>query len=359
MSFSVLLLPYFLKVSLKKYELIAVSLSLFFLSVTFTIGLVKGGVFSFRVVELAVYFPIIFLSANTLVLLILKNYSAASIYIILINSILFNSVFVIFLNLGVLDVVGFYNFVHIDPKVFTYPIQRYPGFAYDSFSYLSALNAFGLCLLLDCSFKRIIKSRLYISVSIIIIAASIVLSGRVGIVIVLLYLFSRLLTFNLSAMKNILIMGIAFFSLTLLDWGSYEWYKDWSFSFLRRIFSGSSQIDSSVSGIVSHHIFLPERLLIGDSIKFSDVKSDLGIVRMINSSGFVGAILYSLYFLFLFVIAVISRSFIAIFFVVMLFLLNFKDVYFVSPYGFNFFLMVVLLSKFLLSQRKENKDAYS
>ena len=318
--------------------------SISFLAV-FIVGIFNGGEYSLRVLFLVFIFIFIYFSAKQILYFCLNsNIGLNQFYLIMINTILINSVLIILLNIGLIDPNVFYSYIETSPTVFTYPIKRYPGLVFDAFSYLSVLNAFTLCLLLDLYFKQKIKSNTYFLISFFVIFIALVLTGRSGILILILFFVFMQTNFNLRVFKITIFMSLIIVGVTLFPWGDFEWIKSWAFNFIINLVLGAEHIDSSVTGVQSL-IFYPENIWLGDSTPFIQVKSDLGIIRFFNSLGLLGSSVLLLYYTFLFLLALRTSDKLSIFLVVMLFLLNFKDVYFVSPYGVTFFVLFIVLGR--------------
>ncbi|MEZ9823263.1 hypothetical protein AB4238_22010 [Shewanella sp. 10N.286.45.A1] len=306
------------------------------------VGFISDSKFSLRIVFVYLFAPFIFLSAKIFVVFcIKKNISSTNIYSIVVNVIFVNSLFVLLLNLNVINADLFYSVIHTNPLVFDYPITRYPGFAYDAFSYLSVLNAFGLCLLLQLH----LSSKLDISVSFIIkfviIMAAMIFTGRAGILVIVLFTLYQSINFVYKKPRLVLAL-LTMTSLSLfISWGEYDWLKDWAFGFIFNFINGNKVVDSSVTGVMSM-IFIPDNVIIGDEINFLSVQSDLGFVRVFSSLGFLGLFHMFTFFLLIFFSAIKYNNTFLLFLVLTIFMLNFKDIYLVSPYGHTFLMFLVL-----------------
>lgn len=335
---------YFYKVKVYKKEIIFIfSLATISYVVIILIGMFKGGDFSTRLLYLVPILVLIYYSSQYIIYYCNDNgMSKYELYNIIVNVLCFNSIVIIFLTLNVINSNVFYNIIYTNPLVFTYPILRYPGFTYDAFSYISVLTALTLLLNVYLYSNNKVSTVLFLfKFSLLFIA--IVLTGRMGLVVFFIGIIFIKINFKM-VMTLTFLFFIALMSFNY-NWGDFEWIKGWSFAFIGKILDGNfSSSDSSVSGVLSL-IFFPNNIIIGDNVSFLDVKSDLGIIRLINSNGFFGVFLFVIYIAsFVLVLIKNNANRFGFFLVFCLLFLNLKDVYIVSPYGITFFIMLFLIS---------------
>lgn len=314
-------------------------------------AVVGDGVLSLRVIQLAFYLPCLVFSSRYLAREIERCYPGKS-AVVVSNVVAFHSLLIIALNFGVLRSDVFYSIISVDPKVFSYPITRYPGFAFDAFSYVSVLHALGFCIMFERVLSaRTLAGRAYLIFAALIILISVVVSGRAGLVVVLLYFCFKCIQLDRRAVRYITFIVLFAFVSFLFDWGRHEWYKDWAFSFIISALSGGGVDDSSVRNLATH-VFLPENLILGDSTRFVDVPSDMGLVRIFVSLGVLGLALFVAYYSLFFYYALKAKYALGGFLAVTLLLLNFKDVYFISPYGHTFLVFFLCFGEYYHKARK-------
>ncbi|WP_340609342.1 hypothetical protein [Xenorhabdus bharatensis] len=337
---------YLLKYPKKRFSYPLLFLILASIVIVISIGLYKNNeeAISYRLIIL---FTLLFFIYYTSLYIVnkAKEYSIDQVAFEnkIINVIVLNSIIIIMLNLKLMNLDFFYSIIETNPRVFEYPIPRYPGFAFDAFSYVSVLHAFGLCLLIHNFLIEKINFSSFLFKGIIIFTA-IVLSGRAGILIVTLFFIMCSIKLRIRLLILISICAIGVLTLSYTDLGQYEWIKNWAFGFIKNLLARSDNIDSSVNGVINH-IFFPNNFIIGDKISFLSVNSDLGFIRLLVSSGIIGITLFLFYFLFLISLSYKSCDKLVLFFLLSILLLNCKDVYFISPYGVTFFLLFYILSK--------------
>lgn len=327
------------------------------LGTVYFIASIKGSEYSVRLLTLSIVLFFILYSAKYLVFEgIRSGVGQLGLYNIIINTVLFNSIFIILISLNLIDFTVFYSFIHTNPLVFTYPIPRYPGFAYDAFSYVSVLNAFALCLLLDCFFSKKINFNMIFSLKVTLLFVSLILSGRAGIVVVIIYFLFQLIKFEKRIIYFLIISFCILVFSYFINWGDYEWLKLWAFGFIINIVTGANAVDSSVSGVQSM-ILLPDNIWVGDSYDFLSVPSDLGFVRAFVSLGLFGIGIFGLFFGYLLYLSIKCKSSFGIFMVCSFLFLNFKDVYFIAPYGhfFMFFCIIYIENYKVNSSNKRTK----
>ncbi|WP_342651654.1 hypothetical protein NM449_07335 [Vibrio metschnikovii] len=331
-------------------------LCMFLLLFYFTaMGLFKNGIFNQRLLFVFSLNIVMFFLAKFIVYSILKNINELHLNRMVLYAITLNSCTILLLSIGLISDSVFYSFITTNPLVFEYPIPRYPGFTYDAFSYVSTLTAFGFIFIFRNYFSLKEMPLFNMIFYSIITLAAVVFSGRAGVALSLFYL---VLFFFISKgkLRNIKFLIVLFFIFSIfftINWGVHEWIKDWAFGFITHIFSGESikTSDSSITGVL-YSIFVPERIIFGDMISFSDVRSDLGFIRVFVSSGIIGLIItFSLFFLPYFFVAIKNRSPILFILTMSLFFLNFKDVYLVSPYG-HFMLLNLYFCYSIISKSK-------
>lgn len=310
------------------------------ISLSFVSFLVTG--LGERVFYLLVMSFALFYSAFWVVSFGLKFRTPDQLKLVLVNVISFNSLLIVLLNLRIINPDFFYSIVRTNPLVFDYPITRYPGLAYDAFSYVSTLSSFGLCLLFDLYSKKKVQIDSLLVLKAIILLASIVFSGRAGLLLLMLFVLFRLFPIIAVNVKFSVVSVCSLFIAFFVDWGQADWLKSWAFGFIFNAISGEVVLDSSVEGVKSM-IFYPDNLIFGDNVSFVDVKSDLGFIKLLNSMGLFGGLLLVVYFLFILVKGISLRSIYLVFLALSIVVLNMKDVYFISPYGHTFFIFALII----------------
>lgn len=236
------------------------------------------------------------------------------------------------------DIRIIYEFIAINPKVFDYPIPRYPGLVYDGFSYLSVFYSLLYLLSMQTWREKKISNTRFLFNSIVLLTA-ILTSGRFGILIALM---GSLVIFfsgrSIGLGRTLLVFLLVF--LTALVGIKYSptfyEYFIWNSVAILSLITGNFSADSTVSELIDNHFFL-----IGDS--FSDFlfgtfdfgfpggnySSDIGWVRIFNGFGVIGVIttLLSGWYI------CRKSKYLIIFFCVFIIAL-FKDWYFMFPYYF-------------------------
>lgn len=356
----IILLPlvFFWKLyKLQKTEFSLIISMIILIAFNIILGLLKSGEFNQRLIFIFTLNILIFFLSKLIIIYFYDKKTEPYINKTIFLAIFINSIFIIIINLGIINKDIFYSIIMTNPLVFEYPIPRYPGFTYDAFSYISTLTAFCFIFLFRnyFNFKKI--NILQLSFFSLITLAAIVFSGRTGILLTLIYflLFLILSKNKLSSIKfSLIVIVIVMLSLSI-DWYSFEWMKTWAFGFINNILSGDSikNSDSSVTGVLQS-LFLPKNLLFGDQITFSDVKSDLGFVRLLTSSGIIGLLLtITIFYAPYFFAAVKYNSLVLFILTASLLFLNFKDVYLVSPYG-HFVLLNIYFCFSIANKKQKN-----
>ncbi|CAJ1881556.1 hypothetical protein HLBENOHH_03132 [Aeromonas dhakensis] len=353
----IVLLPFFFfknVLRLKREEFFLVVSMFVLCAFHIIIGFSNYGVFSSRLLFVFSLNVLIFFTAKVIVENVFKNRTEEYFGRVVFYAIFINSIFICLLNTSIVSHDVFYSIVTTNPLVFQYPIPRYPGFTYDAFSYISTLTAFSFIFLLrNYLHFRTITFKKFFVLSVITFMA-IVFSGRAGILLSIMIVF---LIFLCTKNKVIFFkLAVSFFLLFLisfsLNWQEYEWVKDWAFGFIFKLFSGSDihELDSSVSGVVQS-VFYPKNILLGDGTDFSNIRSDLGFTRLFVSTGIIGLIFTVTLLFSPYIYVSLKYKSIPLFIVsCSLLLLNFKDVYLVSPYGH--FMLLNMLFVFVLVSKK-------
>ncbi|WML90401.1 hypothetical protein RCF98_15695 [Thiothrix lacustris] len=271
-------------------------------------------------------------------------------------SLLINPILVILLFLSESFAEFLYQYISINPRIFTTPPLRYPGFSYDGTSYLSSFHALvfslGWILFFDPRKQSLIQilililSQLIIFVSMMFIGRSGLIVAFLGILMLIFYLSKNKLIFKLKTFYKISFLIVAaiiaaFQILIIINFLGYGWYVDWAFSFL-----GFEERDTSIDELLNNHYFLPgswSDLLIGNSDfgtdpLISSFHSDVGYVKYIFGSGIIGLIAF-LIIIFNFIKISIKYfrvkpqiAYMCILISASLLLTNFKDFYFFYPY---------------------------
>jgi len=231
-----------------------------------------------------------------------------------------------------------YSIIAVNPKVFTYPIPRYPGFVYDGFSYLSVFIFLALTLCVVYLKKLTSKvSSTTMSIVSVINMLGVLISGRLG---VLLSLFTMPLWPKKFIFINIIFIAVIALCISILYADIFETiasYVIWNlFQVVNIVFNGIST-DTSASDLVHNHfVFNNENFftLLFGSGDFGFGKtaylSDSGYIKLFNGLGFIGGTAFILGIVgLLFDRSLWMALFFAVFFIVML-----KDFYLLFPYYF-------------------------
>lgn len=236
------------------------------------------------------------------------------------------------------DLRFIYDYIATNPKVFSYPIPRYPGLVYDGFSYLSVFYALIhlICMQLWLE-KKVTTFRFLFTTSLMFVG--IITSGRMGLLIGIIGSIFLILKNRSFRIGRISLAGIILFSGTLAanQYSSlFSEYLVWSLNAILIFAPGSIATDTTAVELFNNHFFF-----IGES--FTDFlfgtfdfgfpggsyNSDVGWVRIFNGFGLIGivSVLISTWYL------TRHNIYLTIFGYVFLIGL-FKDWYFLFPYYF-------------------------
>lgn len=315
-----------------------------------------------RGIKLAVTNIFLFLSVIVVYQKLLRNLGAEALVYLVYCLILGNGLLVllIFSSVGIEQWV--YSIVDVNVRFFEYPIRRPPGLMYDGFSYLSSLLGLGFVMGVMLYYKSRIFSGLggLVKFSIMqgLLLLAIVVSGRSGFVVCLVGLVTFVF---LSGLKSgafagsgvgkttrgfialLLILVPAFYLVQQSEFGGH---LDWAFSAFVDIVSGDAATESSMAELLANHFFLPDSIsgfLFGildyNSVpSLSAYHSDVGYVQLIHGFGAIllflvllGCMLCIKYVYVRYQVQPLLASTIIVF-VIGFLVLNFKDLYFVSPY---------------------------
>ena len=238
----------------------------------------------------------------------------------------------------IVDFRVIYEFIAVNPKVFTYPIPRYPGFVYDGFSYLSVFYCLVhlICMQMWCD-KKISNTRFMFTA--LIMFSGIMIAGRFGMLVAILGSCVLAVTSRSIGMWHILFFAIAICSGVFVFSQYSPVFSDyllWNMTAMLSLVSGDFYSDSSLSDILNNHfVFIWESsgdFLIGTfdfGYQGSAYTSDVGWVRLFNGFGFFGIISVLLTTWFICRKSKYLMIFSGVFLVAL-----FKDWYFMFPYYF-------------------------
>jgi len=231
-----------------------------------------------------------------------------------------------------------YEFISVNPKVFDYPIPRYPGLVYDGFSYLSVFYSLLYLLSMQTWREKKISNTRFLFNSLVLLTA-ILTSGRFGLLIALMgslviFFGGRSIGFGRALFVFLVVFLAALVGIRYSP--TFYEYIMWNSVAILSLITGNFSADSTVSELIENHFFL-----IGDS--FSDFlfgtfdfgfpggnySSDVGWVRIFNGFGVIGVIttLLSAWY-------VCRKSKYLIIFYCVFIIALFKDWYFMFPYYF-------------------------
>jgi hypothetical protein len=263
---------------------------------------------------------------------------------------------------------------------------RVSGFLDTGFSSLSTTHALIFCVGFIYTFGLKIKFSflqyfLYF-ICMFLIFLSLIFIGRTGILIIVLFSFSYILFFGGKRVirlkiSKILFRSMAYFFFFLLfilivigNIVNIDDYKNEigsSFELFLNFANHGGLSTTSTDIILNEMLIFPDNgigLLLGElnyGRGSTPILSDLGVVYILNGAGFIGLlIMWSFYIpFFLGVMSKIkyvrfhSFSFLALFFLILTIVLNFKDLYFLSFAGFTKIFFLFLFFLHLINSREK------
>lgn len=165
-----------------------------------------------------------------------------------------------------------YSFLHVNPKIFDYPIPRFSGFLYDGFSYTSTLMSLititCYVIFVRCKAGR---SGLIVMLHVFTVPASL-LAGRLGFIMLLIY-FGLTYIWNfkktISLLKTpqyiaqffifVLFSSILVYSVFHSSGMIGEYFR-YSLRFVTSFFDNSGYVDYTTIELVENHLFLPNEV---------------------------------------------------------------------------------------------------
>ena len=195
-----------------------------------------------------------------------------------------------------------YKVIAINPKVFEYPIPRYPGLVYDGFSYLSVFTVLGLTLCL------IYRNKLYDGLSrpvdslqSIISLLGTLISGRLGILFAffLSILWPKKVIFYKILLLCLVVLGVRVFAYNIYE--NIAGYVTWNLLQVINIIVNGVVADSSSADLFKNHMELKNNdfftMLFGNGdfgFGESNYISDSGYIKIFNGMGILGGVVFML-----------------------------------------------------------------
>lgn len=248
-----------------------------------------------------------------------------------------NSIFIVITTLFPSSRV-IYSIIAINPKVFTYPIPRYPGLVYDGFSYLSVfiILALTLCLVYHKKITNNVRSATA-SIASLISMMGVLISGRLGMLLSLMFIpaWPKSIIFTQIIFLAVIASCVSMFYADIFEVITH--YVVWNlYQVVNIVFNGVSA-DTSSSDLFKNHFILGNenlpRLLFGSGdFGFGETAytSDSGYIKVFNGLGFIGGTVFIFgVFALLFDRSLWMALFFLVFFIVMT-----KDFYLFFPYYF-------------------------
>jgi hypothetical protein len=219
----------------------------------------------------------------------------------------------------------------------------------------------------------------------VIIFISILLIGRTGLIVILLfvlalifYRINNIIQNSRASRKSIkLIFAFIIFAIIGLMTVNFSKYKkniDFAFELVISL-TEKKTLDRSTSEVLKNHFFLPQKpanLLLGTgnfgrSPRLPYVRSDVGYVLFINGAGIIGMLIgYSFFFPGLYYSYKYRwlKPYLSWFITVYLFamiILNLKDYYFISPVGYSqiYFIVICILGKEIKLEKIKKQEEHS
>jgi len=252
-------------------------------------------------------------------------------------------------------------------------VVRYQGIVPSGFSFLSTTHALLLVIgvwgfYMDKRKYKFLEIILFLGGQIIIFMA-ILLIGRTGLIIILLFLIALMFYWINSVVHNYriskksvklisLFIVVAVAGLMTVNFSKYKKNIDFAFELVINL-TEKRKLDRSTAEVIKHHFIFPKKavnLLLGTgnfgrSPVLPYVNSDVGYALFINGAGILGMLVaYSLYFPGLYYSHKYRRlnPYLSWFIFVYLFaliILNLKDYYFISHVGYSqiYFIALSLL----------------
>lgn len=318
----------------------------------------------FRIIKLTIAGILIFFAADFYYLIGYKLYGT-SIKIELLK--LF--VYALFLNslisLLCIFIVPFrdffYTFISLNELVEKYYIKnRYSGFVYTGFSFLSTVNSFAIIisiLLYEKKYIKLLKEVIIIGV----IFLHIIFVGRTGIMTLGLGIILLLIKTKEHVQKKrfrklvitfVVIITLLFLSLLpFIDIEKFIYTLKWAFEFFVSFFEKGKLSSSSTEGL-KHQILIPNnpyQLLFGSgNYDPGYVHSDIGYIQILNGGGlFVLIILFGIFVYTYFISKKIKDEllgFSLLYISICILFINVKDLYYVSYTSYSLLISMIVIS---------------
>jgi hypothetical protein len=219
-------------------------------------------------------------------ILIRRQFTLNTILIIFVCAALLNGIFIYYQY-----VADYFNLSipHLYHNAFTSrTTYRQPGL-FAGYSPSSALNAIGAACALYLSIGQKVRYYLFYNVIFIVILASIFLSGRTGLIIILLFIGANLI-FAKAKLKYIsifftIIIGLSLFKIYLIAPPDIKKSYQVAFEFIFNYTESHEMGTYSTKDIIQNHYHIPsdvQTLLIGNGLEFN---SDVAFIQIWYSSG--------------------------------------------------------------------------
>lgn len=310
--------------------------------------------FSFEFLRQIFLFLILYIFIKFWMEEFLKKYSLSSFIDILFYAVFLNSFVIIFSALSDEFSKSFYSFVMLTDKAHRYIgdnvlVSRFSGFAPSGFSIFSVYYA--LLLILINEMKLFFRSNVsFVYLFFILLSCiALVLIGRSGLLLFILYFLLRLFSFNFKFIIFFFFAAASFLFLISSIVFSDEFILYFEFAF--EIFLNNFSTESTDT-LLSNEYFIPDVGIFGNGRLTRDEfgqNSDVGFIKFL---GYMGPIILIAY-LFSFV-TFFSNSFkafkdfkmLSFFYFSSYLIFNFKDFYFLSSGYIQAFLIYYFISSY-------------
>lgn len=255
----------------------------------------------------------------------------------------------------------FYTFISLNELVEKYYIKnRYSGFVYTGFSFLSTVNSFAIIisiLLYEKNNIKLINEVIIIGV----IFLHIIFVGRTGLItlglgIILLFIKTKNYEQKKRFRKLIITSGIiiTLIFLALLPFINMEKFiytLKWSFEFFVSFTENGKFSSTSTEGL-KHQILIPEKplqLLFGSgNYDPGYVHSDIGYIQILNGGGlFVLIILFGIFVYTYYISKKIKDDLLGfplLYISICILIINVKDLYYVSYTSYSLLISMILIA---------------
>lgn len=255
----------------------------------------------------------------------------------------------------------FYTFISLNELVEKYYIKnRYSGFVYTGFSFLSTVNSFAIIISILLYEKKYIKLMNEIMI-IGVIFLHIIFVGRTGLITfglgIILLLIKRKNNVQKKRFRKLVIITAIIITLLFLallpfiDMEKFIYTLKWAFEFFVS-FSENGKFSSSSTEGLKHQILIPDnpfQLLFGSgNYDPGYVHSDIGYIQILNGGGlFVLIILFGIFAYTYYISQRIKDellSFPLFYISICILIINVKDLYYVSYTSYSLLISMILIA---------------